>query len=92
MPGPLIEHGAAPTIDRRRSRRSRSLLGGQIIYRDGKCAMRCLILDISDEGALVQPDDMFLCPKTFELKPRLGPARNCETIWRKGNKVGVRFV
>lgn len=78
--------------ERRRSHRSRSLVGARIIFRDGNCSMGCLVLDISEEGALVQPDDIFLCPKTFLLKPRLGPPRQCECVWRKGNKVGVRFV
>jgi hypothetical protein len=79
-------------VERRHSRRSRSLLGGKIVFREGRCSMRCLILDISDEGALVQPDDIFLCPKHFELQPRLGAPRQCELVWRKGNKIGVRFL
>ena len=79
-------------IERRHSRRSRSLVGARIVFRNGNCSMGCLVLNISDEGALVQPDDIFLCPKTFELKPRLGPPRQCEFVWRKGDKIGVRFV
>jgi len=79
-------------IERRHSHRSRSLLGGQIIFHDGNCSMGCLILDISDEGALVQPDDILMCPKTFVLKPRLGQPRRCELVWRKGDKAGVRFL
>lgn len=79
-------------VERRRSRRNRSLLGAKIIFREGKCAMGCLVLDISEAGALLQPDDIILCPKTFTLQPRLGIERRCEMVWRKGGKMGVRFV
>jgi hypothetical protein len=79
-------------VERRRDRRSRSIVGARIVFRDGNCSMGCVILNLSDEGALVQPDDILLCPKTFVLQPRFDPPRNCQVIWRKGNKVGVRFV
>ena len=82
----------SPVIDRRHARRHRALMGARIIFRDGNCSMGCLVLNISDEGALLQPDDTFLCPKSFTLKPRTDPPRECETIWRKGTKIGVRFL
>lgn len=79
-------------IDRRRAHRHRALMTGRIIFRDGYCSMGCLILNISDEGALLQPDDIFLCPKSFTLKLRTDSPRQCQTIWRKGGKAGVRFL
>ena len=91
MPASATQEQPA-VVERRRARRSRSLLGARIIYRNGNCSMGCLILDISDDGALLQPDDIFLCPETFELKPRTGLARKCERAWRRGTKVGVRFI
>jgi hypothetical protein len=78
--------------DRRQCRRNRSLLGARIVFRDGYCSMGCLVLDISDSGALLKPDDIFACPKTFTLTPRLAPTRKCESVWRKGDKLGVRFI
>lgn len=91
MPFAVVEQQPV-VVERRRSRRRRSLLGARIIFRDGYCSMGCLVLDISEQGALLQPDDIFLCPKAFLLEPRLGPARQCELVWRKGSKVGVRFL
>ena len=88
-----LAHAVPETFeDRRQSRRRRSLLGARIVYRDGYCSMGCLILDISDTGALLKPDDIFGCPKTFTLAPRLAPPRKCEIAWRKGEKLGVRFI
>ena len=79
-------------IERRRAHRQRALISARIIFRNGYCSMGCLILDISEEGALLQPDDIILCPKTFMLRPRFDPERQCEVAWRKGNKIGVRFL
>ena len=79
-------------VDRRHVHRHRALMSARIVFRGGFCSMGCLILNISDEGALLQPDDIFLCPKSFTLKPRTDPPWECETIWRKGEKIGVRFL
>jgi len=81
-----------PVVERRRNRRNRSLLGAQIVFREGYCSMACLVLDISEDGALLRPDDVVSCPKSFVLKPRLGTPRKCEIVWRKGDKIGVRFL
>jgi len=51
-----------------------------------------LILDSSDEGALLKPSDTIWFPAKFVLKPRFGQSRNCVLVWRKGELVGVRFV
>ncbi|HXC27564.1 MAG TPA: hypothetical protein VNV38_06375 [Stellaceae bacterium] len=78
--------------DRRHVQRHRALMGARILFHGGYCSMGCLILNISDEGALLQPDDIFSCPKSFTLKPRIDSPRECEMIWRKGEKIGVHFV
>jgi hypothetical protein len=78
--------------DRRQIQRHRALMGGRIVFRGGFCSMGCLILNISDEGALLQPDDIVMCPKTFTLIPRTDALRECEMVWRRGDKIGVRFL
>jgi hypothetical protein len=81
-----------PTVDRRRIPRRRALLSARIVFRNGYCSMGCLILDVSDTGALLKPDDINLCPAKFVLKPRFDPPRNCEIVWRKGEMLGMRFL
>ena len=78
--------------ERRTARRKRSLLGAQIIFRDGNCVMNAQILNFSEDGALVRPSDLGLCPERFALKPRFEQPRNCEVRWRKGETIGVRYV
>jgi hypothetical protein len=83
---------ASTSVERRRLQRRRSLLGAQIIFRNGYCTMSCQILDITETGALLRPLEPALCPNKFVLKPRFDPARECEVIWRKGEVLGARFV
>ena len=80
------------TVERRRLQRRRSLLGAQIIFRNGYCSMPCQILDITETGALLRPLEPALCPNKFLLKLRFDPARECEAVWRKGEFLGARFI
>lgn len=79
-------------IERRGSPRRRSLLGAQVIFRNGYCSMTCHVLDISETGALLRPLELALCPNKFVLKSRFDPSRECEVVWRKGEVLGGRFV
>jgi hypothetical protein len=78
--------------ERRGAPRHRVLKNALIVFNNGHCTMGCQILDVSDTGAKLMPVDIFLCPKEFVLKPQLGEARHCEVMWRKGTKIGVRFL
>src|SRR5437773_4470269 len=78
--------------DRRRRDRRRVLKSAMIVFNSGYCTLGCQILDVSDSGALVMPADAFLCPAEFVLKPRVGSPRDCEVVWRRGEKVGVRYI
>ena len=81
-----------PELDRRPIPRHRTLLGALIVFRGGQCTMSCLILNASDTGAFLRPADITLCPKRFVLKPRVGPSRDCEIVWRIGEDLGVRYL
>lgn len=63
-----------------------------IVFNDGHCTLGCRILNVSDTGALVMPSDLFLCPDEFVLKPKVGSPRDCEIVWRKNDRVGVRYI
>jgi hypothetical protein len=78
--------------ERRRSPRARVLKQGTIIHSGGRSTMECIILDQSQTGALLRPSDILFCPQEFTLKPKLGPEKHCEAIWRDGSVLGVRFI
>src|SRR5260370_9108633 len=54
--------------------------------------MQCQFPEVSDRGDKLVPSDPLLCPKEFVLKPHIGPAHECEVVWRKGTHVGVSYV
>lgn len=80
------------TTSRRQHQRIRTLKRGRIVYRESSCMIDCLILNISEGGAAVQPADFVELPETFLLKLEHGPTYRCEVCWRHRNKLGVRFL
>ena len=76
----------------RRSPRISVVKSGQIIYRAATCVMDCVILDLSDHGAALQPESPHRLPESFRLKIHHGPTHDCEVCWRYRNKLGVRFL
>lgn len=92
MPGIESEPSGASQPERRRSPRVRVLKNALIIFNRGQCSMPCHILNQSETGALIAPSDITLCPDEFVLRPLVGPARNCEVVFRKNTRVGVRFL
>jgi hypothetical protein len=79
-------------LNRRRNPRHRTLRSARIVFDGGRCSMACHVLDASETGALVMPADILLCPDHFVLRPLVGPQRACEVVWRKGTRVGVRYL
>src|SRR5438132_9520625 len=80
------------TPERRKARRSRALKHGSIVFNDGRCSMSCQIVEVSDTGAKLIPNDPFNCPSEFVLMPLVGEPHQCEVRWRRGTKVGVRYL
>jgi len=77
---------------KRRSERHAVIKTGRIVYRAATCVMDCVILNLSDHGAAIQPEDPLRAPDAFTLKIHFGPTYRCEVCWRYRNKLGVRFL
>ena len=86
----MSDRGVEP--NRRGVGRQRVLKKGLILFNDGRSSIGCHIVDISDTGAKLAPVDVFSCPGEFLLKLPLGEPRECEVMWRRGDRVGVRFL
>ena len=82
----------APGDERRDGERVAVVKAGQISYRAGTCTMDCVILNLSDQGAALQPEAANRLPETFRLNIHHGPSRHCQVRWRYRNKIGVRFL
>jgi len=64
---------------------------GYIAYDTQDSAMNCTVMDLSDKGARLRPDDPLKVPDSFSLFVRDLDALPCQVTWRAGLFVGVRF-
>jgi hypothetical protein len=79
-------------LERRGSGRQRVLKKGLILFNDGRSSIGCQILDLSGVGAKLLPVDIFSWPGEFVLKLQSGEHHYCEVVWRRGDRIGVRFL
>lgn len=78
--------------EKRQAPRRRTLKGGSILFGVAP-AIDCVIRNMSATGAQLAVDSPAAIPDEFTLliKPEL-IKRKCRAEWRKGNRIGVRFV
>jgi hypothetical protein len=77
-------------IENRREPRQRSLLGGSIMVARRRCPMRCVVRDISANGALVVLPHSVSTPAEFDLHiPHRRQTRSARIVWREHDRAGV---
>lgn len=77
--------------DRRKARRLKMLKGAQIIGRNGT-SVACVVRNISDSGAKLEPCGPVL-QNTFDLVYNSDHSRHaCCVVWRKEPMLGVKFL
>lgn len=78
--------------DRRNSSRRRTLQKASMLI-DGRAELfEGMVLDMSDTGAKIRPNNMAKMPERFELRCGFGRTYSCEVVRRSGFYVGVQFV
>jgi hypothetical protein len=78
--------------EKRKAPRYKTLLAGKIIYGANRFIMDCAVRDLSGEGAKLTFADALGIPEEFDLDiPQRGQTCRCETRWRRGHQIGVRF-
>jgi hypothetical protein len=76
--------------DRRKSSRTKTLKGAQIIWRNG-IPVQCVIRNLSEAGAKIVVHSPV--PGTFDLIFDCDQSRrSCRVVWRKEIQMGVRFI
>lgn len=84
---PLPDHG-----ERRRQGRSRTLIGGTIIFRDGSGTVRCVVRNRTAEGIQLEIPPSQLLPKCFYLATaKDDQVFEAELIWKKASRIGVKI-
>jgi hypothetical protein len=80
-------------IERRKVPRHRTLLGGEVSHNPQYAPVRCVVRNLSEEGARLALDPAALLPAEVEVaitvRAEVRPAR---VVWRRGESVGVAFT
>jgi PilZ domain len=83
-------------MDLLRRQHERSSLNTSAVIRteDDSFTASCVVHNLSESGAKLMVEQREPLPTEFILflRPSSSVGRRCQTIWRIGNKVGVRFV
>jgi hypothetical protein len=74
--------------DRRRAPR-RKIFKSARVYVENGCSTECIVRNLSDTGAQLEISG--LVPGTFDLVIANQLACTCSVVWRRGNRVGIRF-
>ena len=78
--------------DLRRAARTRTLVGGRIVFHDGAYSYNCVVRDLSESGARVEIPAARLIPRRFYfLTSRQEVAYDAELVWRTQKMAGVKF-
>ncbi|HLY06595.1 MAG TPA: hypothetical protein VKR31_12695 [Rhizomicrobium sp.] len=76
--------------ERRRSGRSRTLLGATIIFRDGTTTVPCMVRNRTEHGTQLEIPPNPLIPKRFYLvTAKDNEVYEAELVWKKANRIGV---
>lgn len=79
--------------DARQEPRAETLKGAVIVPANGKPEIRCLITNISGEGAELRLDGHDRAPPRFELRvPHQAMSYRAEVRWRDEGRIGVAFT
>jgi hypothetical protein len=80
----------------RAAERHRCWLKALFVFNDGRCSLDALVRNLSDNGALLECEDMRLLPQEFDLLITLANGdlsrRHARHVWHHDGAVGVRFL
>jgi hypothetical protein len=80
-------------VERRKSMRARTLLGGVIAFNDRASSMDCQVRNLSTAGAKVTFTNTAVVPDQFDLMiARKDRSFRARMIWRAPNEAGVAFL
>lgn len=79
-----------PAEDRRKTMRTRCLLGGRILFDDRVRTLDCRLRNISGDGALLMTEAVDILPAVFRFTiDARGETREAHVRWRAPGRFGV---
>ena len=80
-------------VDARRQVRARSFLGGKLVSRDGQYSARCLIRDITSDGARIAiSNDVVISSPLFLIASSDQSMYLARIVWRNASQAGLQFI
>ena len=79
-------------LQRRSISRERCLLACRIVFGPNAFTLDAVVRDVSDTGARIRLPTLLPLPKFFQVIFRDGDCQEAETIWQRGQELGVRFL
>lgn len=76
--------------ERRDGPRRRTLKGGKIVLKKSGSVLDCTVRNMSEIGASLHVANTVAVPDEFKLQIG-GGTRSCVIIWRRLDRIGVRF-
>ncbi|MCP4562084.1 MAG: PilZ domain-containing protein [Bosea sp.] len=84
---------ATTFLERRRSVRNRTLIGGKAIFNQRQSTLDCTVRNLSEDGALLVFSNSAVLPELFELYfPLKRESRMVRSRWRDAERIGVSFA
>jgi hypothetical protein len=88
-----LETEARPSSDLRAAKRTRSLLGGKVVFNGRRSTLDCTLRDLSASGAKLYFSAHVPIPEEFDLElPQKGRTHRARIMWRTADSCGVRFI
>ena len=84
------QSASATGLERRGSARRRTSVTGKILI-DSRKYLKCSIIEMSHDGALLMVEKGQAIPGSFKLEDPSGRRRSVRVIRREASKVGVEF-
>ena len=79
--------------ERRSSVRSRSFLGGRIVFNNGSSNLDCLVKNVSAMGACIRLSEAVTVPTEFDLQiVKQGRSFRACLKWRRAEEFGVQLL
>jgi hypothetical protein len=79
--------------ERRLIQRSRTYLGGQIVFYRRRCTIDCVVRNMSQNGARIVFPSTAGVPGEFDITIRhKGESRRARIVWRNETEAGIEFA
>lgn len=90
---PVAETKTAEAVEEPPMPDSFPALPAKIVADEGRIDIDCIIISVTSGGAVLNVhDELIVCPDDFKLAVDGDKSYRCQSCWRHGDKVGVKFL